>query len=99
MTFIVAKKQGPHGLLLIISDKGDVGKLFQEGRKQLDLRKEFYQGDEKTAKEVELLLGTVQHLHFTGKQAVALGITAGFIDQRCILYVQQVPHAEVVMSL
>jgi len=94
MKFIVAKKNGPHGLLLVITDADIVGKKFEEGRLQLDLSKEFYQGEEKNKKEVLLLIETAQHLHLTGKEAVSLGVTAEIIEKKKILWVKNIPHAE-----
>ncbi|HIH12862.1 TPA: DUF424 family protein [Candidatus Woesearchaeota archaeon] len=98
MNFIVAQKQGPHGIILIVTDKDLIGHLFSEGNKQLDLTKEFYHGEEKNKEQVKSILGQAQHLHVTGKHAVALGIEQNLIDPKRILWVQQVPHAEVVME-
>ena len=44
MKFIVSQKNGPHGLLIVITDKDIIGKLFSEGKLQLDLTKEFFEG-------------------------------------------------------
>ena len=46
MVFIVSKKEGPNGLLLVVTDKEIIGKQFTEEKLQLDLSKEFYQGEE-----------------------------------------------------
>ena len=51
MNFIVAQKQGPHGIILIVTDKDLIGHLFSEGNKQLDLTKEFYHGEEKNKEQ------------------------------------------------
>lgn len=98
MTFIIAKKQGHFGLLLIVTDKDILGKKYLEGRKQLDLSKEFYQGEEMSLAEVELLFEQARHLHLTGKEAVALVVMKGWIEAKRILYVQGVPHIQVVMG-
>ena len=92
----VAIKESPLGMLLVITDSLLLGKKFEEGRKQLDLSKDFYQGEEHSAKEVQKLIIKARHLHLTGKEAVALGIELDLVESRNILYVQKVPHAEVV---
>lgn len=96
MIFIVNGRQGPHGLILVITDKEILGKVFEEGKLQLDLSKEFYQGEEMSKEEVVALLEQAQHIHLTGKESVKLGIEQRFVEKKRILVVQGVPHAEVV---
>src|SRR3989344_8207699 len=93
MALIVAEKQGPHGLLLVITDKELLGKTFMEGKIQLDLTKPFYHGEEKTKTEIKALLKKARDLHFTGREAVALGVEENFVESKRILYVQNVHHA------
>ena len=52
MALLVALKQGPHGLLLVITDKNLLGRRIEEGNLQLDLRSQFYQGEEKSKTEI-----------------------------------------------
>ena len=94
---IVAEKQGPHGLLLVITDSDIIGKTFEEGKLQLDLTQSFYQGEEKNKEEIKEILKKARDLHFTGKESVALGVELDLVDSDKILYVDGVPHAEVVM--
>ncbi|MBT4935395.1 DUF424 family protein [Candidatus Woesearchaeota archaeon] len=98
MKLIVSQKSGPHGILVVITDKDILGKKFMEGKVQLDLTKEFYKGEEMDEKDVITLCEKARDLHLTGKHAVALGINQNLIDPQNILYVQKVPHAEVVMG-
>jgi len=98
MALIVAEKQGPHGLLVVITDKDLLGKTFVEGKVQLDLTKQFYQGKEKTKAEIKILLKRARDLHLTGKEAVALGVEENMVESKRILYVQNVPHALVVVG-
>lgn len=96
--FIVAEKNGPQGILLVITDADIIGKTFTEGKITLNLTKQFYEGKEMTKEEAGELCQKSMHLHLTGKHAVALGIELEFVDANKILYVQGIPHAEVVMG-
>ncbi len=96
MEFMVAQKAGPHGLLLVITDENILGKVFEEGKVQLDLRNSFYRGKKMSKQEIKGLLPKAQHLHLTGKGAVALGVAENYVDPKRILWVKGVPHAEVV---
>ena len=98
MAFIVSVKNDVQGLLLVVTDEELVGKLFEEGILRLDLTVRFYEGDEMGQEEVIMLLKNARHIHFTGKEAVALGINEGLIDGERVLFIQGVPHAQVVVD-
>jgi len=98
MMFTISQKQGPHGSVLVVTDSDILGKTFEEGKLQLDLSKEFYKGEEKNKEEVVAVLKKFSHLHLTGKGAVAIGVEQDYVDPQKILFVQGVPHAEVVVE-
>lgn len=98
MNLIVAEKSSTHGLLLVITDKDILGKKFEEGRRQLDLSQQFYQGTEETVDMVKSLLEKARHIHATGKLAVAILVESDLVLPSRIFYVQGIPHAEVVMG-
>ncbi|HLC82108.1 MAG TPA: DUF424 family protein [Candidatus Nanoarchaeia archaeon] len=98
MDFIISQKDGPHGRLIVITDEDLLGKSFEQDNLQLDLTKPFYNGVKKTRKEVLALVRGAQHLHLTGKAAVALGVEFGLIDAEKIIYVKGIPHAEMVQG-
>ncbi len=97
MSFIVSKKFSEEGLILAVTDKELVGKIFEEGNKQLDLSKKFYLGDERNKEAVEALIPEVYILHLTGEKAVALGVELELIDPQRIVWISNVPHAEVLL--
>lgn len=95
MDFIVSRKETGHGLLVVVTDKDILGKTFEEKKRQLDLAKKFYQGDLKSKEETKKIIVDARHVHLTGKGAVAIGVEMDLVDPEKILYVQNVPHAEV----
>lgn len=98
MSFIVATRQSPHGILIVVTDQSLVGKKFVEGNKQLDLTLQFYSGETKTIEEVKQLFRDARHLHLTGEEIVALGVSLDYVDPERILRVEGIPHAEVVVA-
>lgn len=98
MNFIVAKKQGPEGMLLVVTDGDILGKKFENDGIQLDLTKKFYQGEEKKKEDIKKLARCARYLHLTGKGAVAIGVEMEAVDPKKILYVKKVPHAEVLLE-
>ena len=98
MSLIINQKLGASGGLLIITDKEILGKTFTEKNLQLDLTLKFYQGEEKDVEEIKELIKKTRHLHFTGEEAVALGVSLDLINPKKILRIQGVPHAEVIVE-
>ena len=98
MSFIVNKKFAPDGLILVVTDKEILGKVFEEGKKQLDLSNKFYSGDERDAEAVKALIPEAYILHLTGEKAVALGVELGLVDSQRIIWISNVPHAEALVT-
>lgn len=96
MEYIVSKKQSQFGLLVVVTDSEIVGKKFEEGRLQLDLTKKFYLGEKKNKEEVKQMMITARHLHLTGKDAVAIGVEMDLVDPKKIIFVDKIPHAEIM---
>ncbi len=96
MTFTVSQKQGPHGLLLVITDTDLLGKKIEEGNVQFNLSAQFYEGEEMSKEEVVELLHNAKDIHATGKHSVGLLVERDIVQSSSILYVQGVPHAQAV---
>ena len=97
MNFIVVKKFAPEGLILVVTDKEIVGTFFEENNKQLDLSKKFYIGDEQDSEAVKALVSEAYIVHLTGKNAVALGTELNLVDPQRIVWISNIPHAEVLV--
>jgi hypothetical protein len=98
MTLIVSEKQGPHGLLLVVTDKDILGKQFEEGKVWLDLTKKFYEGEEQDKEYIKNKITDARDLHFTGKEAIAMLVELDLINSERILWVQGVPHIQGVIG-
>ncbi len=96
MQFIVAEKNSTHGLLLVITDEDILGRKFEEGKKQLDLTAKFYRGEQKNKEDVKKLIPKARHLHLTGKHIIAVALELDLVNSKNILWINGVPHAEVV---
>lgn len=99
MGLIVSVKKSAHGLLVVVTDENLIGKKIEQGKLQLDLTTQFYKGEVKSKQEICLLCAHARHLHLTGKEAVALGVELDLVNPQRILYIQKVPHAEVVREV
>lgn len=89
-------KQGDR-TVVAVCDKDLLGKLFQEKSCQLDLRGDFYKGEEKSLEEAGDLLRNADYVNLVGKEAVKLGLQEGVISDENILKIEDVPHAQAVL--
>jgi len=96
MKFIVKAHQGPHGEVLVVTDQEILGNTFSEGRLQLDLTKDFYQGEIMEAEQVKDRSKSAYLLHLTGENSINL--FSDLIDKERIIIVEKIPHAEVYMA-
>lgn len=84
-----------------ICDSDLLEKSFEEDNKQLKITKNFFEGEEKTDKEVLEIMqqGSEEDYTFNivGKKAINLAIKAGLIKQEGIQYIQGIPTALVLL--
>jgi hypothetical protein len=97
MVFIVKIHETSQGKVIVVSDAEIIGKKFEEGKLQLDLRKEFYLGEKMDKEKVKGLVNDAYILHLTGKKVVEFFIDMGLVDEDNVLLVDSVPHAEVCL--
>lgn len=80
-----------------ICDSDILGKKFEEGIKQLDVRETFYKGDEKSEEEIiEMMKDMAMEdvtFNIAGKQSCKCALKAGIISKEGIKHVQKVPFA------
>ena len=98
MAFIVSQKESEQGVIVVVTDSELLGKEFSKGKAFLDLKSPFYQGDEMEKDKVKLLFNEAKHVHLTGKESVALGVELDLVDSDKVLWVEGIPHAEVVIE-
>ena len=86
--------------VVAVCDKELLGKKFEEGISQLDIKESFYKGEEKSQEEVvELMRSLAQEdstFNIVGKKAVAAAITAGIIDKESVGEISGIPFALVL---
>jgi len=97
MIFVVNIHKGSEGEILVISDKEIIGRKFEEGKLQLDLSKDFYQGEEMEEEKVKELVNDAYVLHLTGKKTIEFFTKLGLVKKENVLTVDGIPHAEVCL--
>ena len=86
---------------MTICDSDLLGKTFEQGKGQLNIKESFYKGEEKTPEQVEeIIKGFIQEdatFNIVGKESTDLALKIGMITQEGIKEVQGVPFALILL--
>lgn len=84
--------------IIAICDSNLVGKKFEETNLQLDLTSNFYKGEEKSKEDILGLLKGSMMINLVGKDSIDLALKARIIDQKSIIRIRGIPHAQAVID-
>jgi len=95
---MIAKKHKTHEGKIIVSvcDSDLMGKVFDDGKLQIDLSSDFYKGEELDENKTFELLKNCYLAVFVGKKSVDFGIKKQIIDESKIIKVKEIPFAQVL---
>jgi len=91
-------KQGSD-ILVGACDEDLIGKKFEEGKFQIDVKKEFYDGERVTKDGLKKFLEEATIANLVGKITVKCAIEMGLIDPDFVLKIKGIPHAQMVKML
>lgn len=87
--------------LVAVCDANLLGKTYEQGSRLLEVRENFFNGEEKEEKEIiELMKHYAREgatFNIIGKKSVNAGIKAGIISKEGIMKVKGIPFALVLM--
>jgi hypothetical protein len=83
-------------ILVACCDDDIRGKTFEEGELVLHVMESFYCGELLEGPELCSLIEKATVVNMVGKKVVKLAVGAGLIDERNVLKVNEVPHAQMV---
>jgi len=90
-----------HGndLLIGACDEKLIGKKFVDGKFQIDVTREFYDGERITTEVLKKYLKNATIANLVGEKTVQCAIKLGLVNPDCILRIKGVPHAQMVRML
>lgn len=87
--------------IIALSDTDLIGKRFEEGIKQIEVKPSFFQGEEKKKEEVIEILKDMQKedatFNVVGKESIECALKTGIIDKKGIIMIDNVPVALVLL--
>ncbi len=84
-------------VLVAVADEDCLGKKFSDDRVSLDVSKDFYGTKHADYGEVLSALNEATIANIVGKESVALAVENGFVDFEDVIFVEGVPHAQMVI--
>jgi len=83
--------------VVAVCDSDILGKTFEEGNRQIEITEEFFNGyelsEEEAIKMIKDKLREDACFNFVGEKAIQAGIKAGAIDKTCVMKIQGIPYA------
>lgn len=87
--------------IVAIADKELIGKQFEEGKRFLDVKPSFYDGEQKTEDEIRELLRFHKKedatFNFVGEKIINIAIEEGIIHEESIGRVDNIPYAIILL--
>jgi len=91
-------KQG-NNILIGACDEELIGKKFREGKLQIDVSKEFYDGERISVEVLKKYLKNATIANLVGEKTVNCAIKLGVVDLECVMKIKDVPHAQMVRMI
>ncbi len=91
-------KQG-NNILIGACDEELIGKKFREGKLQIDVSKEFYDGERISMEVLKKYLKNATIANLVGEKTVNCAIKLGVVDLECVMKIKDVPHAQMVRMI
>ena len=90
-----------HGndVLIGACDENLLGKKFDEGKFQLHVSKEFYDGEKVGIELLKKHLENATIANLVGKKTIDCAIKLGLVNPDCIIKIKGIPHAQLVKML
>jgi len=86
-------------VLIGACDENLIGKTFEEGKYQIEVRKDFYDGERVTPEILKEFLENATIANLVGDETIACAIEMGLIDPDCVIKIKGIPHAQMVKML
>lgn len=83
-------------VLVAACDSNLLGKTFRDGILKLHVNPAFYDGQEVGPEELLANLQIATIGNFVGEETVAIAEKGGYIDTSAVLWIEGVPHAQMV---
>ncbi|MGA7075080.1 MAG: DUF424 family protein [Halobacteriota archaeon] len=97
MTMCLKSYSANKEILVAVCDSELVGRTFCEGELHLYVNEDFFKGQPADEHEVKKALEEATIANLVGERSVTCGIDSGVVDENCVIIIEGVPHAQMVL--
>ncbi len=91
------KKYDTDGQVVVaVCDRDILGKKFKDGKLVLRLDENFYKGAQVSENDVKEALSCATIANISGMKSIACAVECGCIDPDTVIYIDGIPHAQMV---
>ncbi len=83
-------------VLVAVCDEKYLGKELVDEHAQLNVTEKFYGRQPASCDDVVLALSEATIANLVGEESVACAVSAGLIESSNVIYIQDVPHAQLI---
>jgi uncharacterized protein len=93
--YIKIYKNG-NNVLVAACDAELLGKKLKHGNNVVEIRRDFYEGENVSEEELQNALHKATTANLFGEKTVNCAIKCGFIDPNSVIMIDCVPHAQII---
>ncbi len=93
---IVKEHISGNKLILAVCDDKCLGKVYTEGKKQLDLSGDFYKGNKLEKENLKKLSKKANMINIVGEDSVQFFVEIQLIDKKKIQKIKGIPYAQMM---
>jgi hypothetical protein len=83
-------------LIVAVCDDDLIGKIFCEGELQIEVHRDFYEGELETKEAVLSALQEADIANIVGRRSIECAIECGCINPKNVITIDGVPHAQML---
>ena len=89
--------ESPSGKVVAVCDKELIGKVLEDEKIRMDLKKygSFYVGERVGEDEVGRALETFSSANIVGQKSVGVALSLGFVDKDDVMYINETPYIQI----
>ncbi len=88
-----------YGIMVAVADEELIGKTLKHGEIEFFVNPRFYKGEQAGHDKIIAVLKGAVNVNLIGKEAVQAGKDAGMIEDKNIIMIKDIPHAQAVVMV
>ena len=81
--------------VIAVCDENLIGKVIEDKNMKVVVSERFYKGEMKSNSEIIEILREAKNINLIGKETIDLAIKNGLINNKNIIKIKNIPHAQI----